>query len=109
MLPEAVALCVDLQDVDIVCDAVEQRTDEAFAGEHRVPLLEGHVSELVDQKADHGEPILKAGQSPIVLRFVQFMDQVGDGGGAHGESLSNPDGVRLDGKTGSTTIGGADR
>ena len=42
-LLEPVAVCVHLQDVDVVGDAVEQRAGEALAGEHRGPFLEGQV------------------------------------------------------------------
>ena len=42
-LPEPVAVCVHLQDMDMVGDAVEQRAGEALAGEHRCPFLEGQV------------------------------------------------------------------
>ena len=42
-LLEPVAVCVHLQDVDMVGDAVEQRAGETLAGEHRRPFLEGQV------------------------------------------------------------------
>ena len=46
-LLEPVAVCVHLQDVDMVGDAVEQRAGETLAGEHRRPFLEGLSQDVV--------------------------------------------------------------
>ena len=40
---EPIAVCVHLQDMDMVGDAVEERADEALAGEDRGSFLEGQV------------------------------------------------------------------
>ena len=40
---EAVALAVHLQDVDVVCETVQQRAGEALRSEHLGPLVEGQV------------------------------------------------------------------
>ena len=40
--PEAVA--VELEDVNVVGETIEQRTGEAFGGEHAGPLVEGQVA-----------------------------------------------------------------
>ena len=40
---EAVALAVHLQDVDVVCETVQQRAGEALRSEHLGPLVEWEV------------------------------------------------------------------
>jgi hypothetical protein len=40
--PEAVA--VELEDVDVMGKAIEQRASEALRGEHSGPLVEGQVA-----------------------------------------------------------------
>ena len=42
-VPEAVAVAVHLQDVDVVGQAVQQRAGEAFRAEDLSPLVEGQV------------------------------------------------------------------
>jgi hypothetical protein len=42
-LLEPIAVAVHFQDVDMVREAIEQRTGEAFGGEHARPILERKV------------------------------------------------------------------
>jgi hypothetical protein len=43
-LPEPVGVCVHLQDVDVVCNAVEQSSGEPLRAEDLGPLVEGQVA-----------------------------------------------------------------
>ena len=43
-LLEAVAVGVHLQDVDVVCDAIEQCAGEPFGAEDLSPLVEGQIA-----------------------------------------------------------------
>ena len=47
--PEAVA--VELEDVNVVSKAIEQRASEALGGEHAGPLVEGQVAGDDDRAA----------------------------------------------------------
>ena len=42
-MPEAVAVAVHPQDVDVVGETVQQRPGHAFRSEHLGPLIEGQV------------------------------------------------------------------
>ena len=42
-MTEPVAVAVHLQDVDVMGEAVQQRSGEAFRPEHLGPLVEGEV------------------------------------------------------------------
>lgn len=42
-LLEAEALAIHLKDVDVMCEAVEERAGEAFGSEDLGPLIEGQV------------------------------------------------------------------
>ena len=44
-LIEAVALAVYLQDMDMMCEAVEQGSGQAFGAEHLGPLIEEQIAD----------------------------------------------------------------
>ena len=50
-MPEAAAVAVHLQDVDVVGETVQQRAGEAFRSEHLGPLIEGQVGSDQDGAA----------------------------------------------------------
>jgi hypothetical protein len=61
-LLEPEALAIHLEDMDVVCQAVEERAGEAFRTEDLGPFIEGQVRALSDQNSgsffDH--PVIAA-------------------------------------------------
>src|ERR1019366_4080562 len=113
--PEAVA--IELEDVNVVSKAIEQRASEALGGEHAGPLVEGqvagddnraalvalaedleqqlgagrrqrNVAQLVDdQQLVTGELPLQTQQTLFISCFVQLVDQSRSGGEADRDAL----------------------
>ena len=71
-VPEAVAVAVHLQDMDVVGEPVQQRAGEAFRSEHLGPLVEGQVGG--DQDG-----------APLVALAEDLEEQFRSGGGQGGE------------------------
>jgi len=115
-LLEAVAVAIGFEDVNVMCQAVEESASEALGAEHADPVLEwqigGHqrraalvalrdhlneqfrtglrerdVSQLVEnQKQEPGERGLEAEQALLVARFGELVHEPGGSGEADGQS-----------------------
>jgi hypothetical protein len=108
-LLEPVALAVQLQNMDMMREAIEQRASETLAAEYAGPFLKGkirrddgraafvtlaeyfeeklraglrerHIAEFVDdERFDGGELRLEFQETPLVARFHQLMNEPGRG------------------------------
>ena len=112
-LLEPVAVAIHLEDVDVVCEPVEQRAGEPLGAEDRRPVLEGkigrhddraplvtlaedleqklgagrrqgHIAEFIDdQKLIGGELSLEAQKPLLVARLHELVDKPGGGRKSH--------------------------
>jgi hypothetical protein len=65
-LPETIAVTVHLEDVDVMGEAVEERTGQAFGAEHAGPLVERQIAGDDDR-------------SPLVALAEHLEQQLGTG------------------------------
>jgi hypothetical protein len=72
-LPEPIALAVHFEDVDVMGEAVEERTGQALGAEHAGPLVD-------DQQLARGELALQPQEALLVTGFDQLVDEGGGGG-----------------------------
>src|ERR1700730_990562 len=113
-LLEPVALAVQLQNMDMMREAIEKRASETLAAEDAGPFLKGkirrddgraafvtlaeyfeekaglrerHIAEFVDdEQFDGGELRLEFQETPLVARFHQLMNEPGRGEEGDGEA-----------------------
>src|SRR3546814_11540694 len=72
-LLEAEALAIHLKDVDVMCEAVEERAGEAFGSDDLGPLIEGQVC------GDEGGAALVALGEDLEEEFGAGLGQIGRG------------------------------